>query len=270
MSTKRNIINKVIGIEGGYVNDKADSGGETKYGITHAVASRHGYGVRSLTPEQAYQIYEQDYWHPLQLDIVLLMSERLAEELFDTAVNTGNSRAVQFLQRSLNGLNDNGRRYPDITIDGVLGQQTIDALTRFLQQRGQSGEAVLFNMLNSLQATFYLELAERRPKDERFNYGWQKNRVQRIEEPDDAVNTSVAPTFSTAQAAPAPTFSAPQTTPTPTFNKLSGKKTYLVALITAGLGIAEYFGINIPEFVYVILGSLGLTTLRMGIGMVSR
>jgi len=46
---------------------------------------------------------------------------------------------------------------------------------------------------------------------------------------------------------------------------LSGKKSYFIALITAILGLVQAYGIYIPEWVYVILGALGLTTLRAGV-----
>ena len=58
--SKKDIINHVIEIEGGYVDDPSDSGGETNYGITKAVARRYGYAghMRDLPREVAYQIYE--------------------------------------------------------------------------------------------------------------------------------------------------------------------------------------------------------------------
>lgn len=45
---------------------------------------------------------------------------------------------------------------------------------------------------------------------------------------------------------------------------LSGKKTYLVGAASVGLGIALYFGVAIPEYVWAIAGGLGLITLRAG------
>lgn len=180
---RREIINHVIKIEGGYVNDRLDSGGETKYGVTKAVANKHGiYDVQRLTVEQAYQIYESDYWHPLNLDQVAQRSPDIAQELFDSGVNMGTSRAAKFLQRSLNALNND--QYPDVEVDGVLGNASVTALNSFFQWRGKNAEATLLKMLNGLQSAFYIELAERRPKDERFQYGWQKNRVDLVDAPD--------------------------------------------------------------------------------------
>ena len=41
-TVKQKVISKIIEVEGGYSNDRSDSGGETKYGITVAVARANG------------------------------------------------------------------------------------------------------------------------------------------------------------------------------------------------------------------------------------
>ncbi len=184
---RRKIINEVIGIEGGYVNDKADSGGATKYGITKATAQRHGISdVSTITVEQAYRIYEQDYWHDINADELAKRNPGLAYELFDTAVNMGEARAGGFLQRCLNVLNLNGQFYADILVDHDIGQKTLAALDAFIARRGQQGLKILVRMLDDLQSAFFIELAERRQKDERFIYGWQSQRVGITYMPKDA------------------------------------------------------------------------------------
>ena len=40
---KERIINEIIRVEGGYVNNPSDSGGGTNFGITVAVARQFGY-----------------------------------------------------------------------------------------------------------------------------------------------------------------------------------------------------------------------------------
>lgn len=47
---------------------------------------------------------------------------------------------------------------------------------------------------------------------------------------------------------------------------LEGKKTFLVALVGAGLAFAQASGYVVPEWVFALLGSLGLTTLRLAVG----
>lgn len=166
-------------IEGGYVNDPADSGGETNHGITKAVARKYGWhgDMKDLPTEIAFEIYQMKYWRKMRLDEIELISPTIAEELADTGVNMGVTRAGTFLQRSLNVLNDNEKYFPDLKVDGFIGSRTVHAFSAYLSKRGSQGEIVLYRMLNALQGSFYVELAERRKKDERFIFGWFLNRV---------------------------------------------------------------------------------------------
>jgi len=176
---KTRIINSIIQIEGGYVNDPDDSGGETNFGITKKVAMDNHYtgDMRKMPIEIARKIYEDRYWEPLKLATIEKMSELIAEEVADTGVNMGINRAGKFLQRALTVLNNKGKIYPDLVIDGDLGAKSLRALNEYLTYRGNEGEAVLLKMLNALQGALYVELAERREKDESFIFGWFKNRV---------------------------------------------------------------------------------------------
>lgn len=180
MSIKEKIINSIIEVEGGYVNDPKDSGGETKYGITKAVAFAYGYtgNMRDLPRDLAFEIYAKKYWDRLSLSLVEALSPALAEELADTAINMGTSTAAKFLQRSLNVLNMQGKQYNDLAVDGDLGRNTLSALRAYFKHRGIEGETVLLRMLNSLQGAKYVSLAERREKDEAFVFGWFQNRIK--------------------------------------------------------------------------------------------
>lgn len=179
MSMKFAVINDIINREGGYSNRADDSGGETMYGITEDVARQAGYeGEMDELPRQlAVEIYTQLYWHTLNLDTIEHMSSMLAEEIVDTAVNQGVARAGFFLQRSLNALNNLGKHFDDLVVDGHVGPASLRALGEFLALRGEEGERILHRMLNSLQGAFYVELCERREKDEAFLYGWFRARV---------------------------------------------------------------------------------------------
>jgi hypothetical protein len=46
---------------------------------------------------------------------------------------------------------------------------------------------------------------------------------------------------------------------------LEGKKTYLTAIVTALFGAAQALGYEIPQWIYAVLGALGLGTLRAGL-----
>ncbi len=106
----------LIGNEGGYVNNPADPGGETNWGITRTVAVDNGYtGSMKLMPkETAKAIYKKMYWDKLQCDQLPFV---VAFQLFDAGVNHGNAQAAKFLQRALS-----------IADDGVIGAKTIAAI----------------------------------------------------------------------------------------------------------------------------------------------
>lgn len=178
-STKDSVIREIIETEGGYVDDPSDSGGKTKYGVTFTVARSYGYlgDMKDLPYDVVFDIYADRYWNPLQLDLIVGASESVAKELADTGVNMGISRTGKFLQRSLNALNNQQRHFSDLVVDGAVGAKTIMAFNAYYRQRGNEGMKVLYNMLNCLQGEFYVALAERRQKDEKFVYGWFDNRV---------------------------------------------------------------------------------------------
>lgn len=168
-----------LGIEGDFTNIPADSGGATRFGITERVARAFGYmdSMELLPLSLAKRIYRENYWDLLHLDMVVLQSVPVALELFDTCVNTKQGFAARSLQRLLNVFNREQKDYSDIEVDGLIGAGTIQALRAFMNHRGELGEKVLVEALNSLQGAFYTELAEARSKDEAFTFGWFANRV---------------------------------------------------------------------------------------------
>jgi lysozyme family protein len=174
------LIDALIEREGGYANHPADRGGPTKFGITEAVARAHGYRgqMRNLPRDEAAAIYKRLYWLRPKFDQVAKRSAAVAEELFDTGANMGPAVAATFLQRALSALNRDRKDYPDLVPDGRIGPATLTALDEFIKLRGQaSGETVLLRALDALQGERYLRLAERRPANEAFLYGWLANRV---------------------------------------------------------------------------------------------
>ena len=174
------LIDALIEREGGFSDHPADKGGATRFGITEAVARAQGYrgSMRQLPREEAAAIYTRLYWLRPRFDEVARRSARLAAELFDTGVNMGPAVATTFIQRALTALNRNGGDYPDLVPDGRIGPRTLAALDAFLELRGKSsGETVLLRALEALQGERYLRLAERRPANEAFLYGWLANRI---------------------------------------------------------------------------------------------
>lgn len=133
--------------------------------------------MRRLPRERAAAIYRRRYWTAPGFSRVAERAPVLAAELFDTGVNMGPTVAAGFLQRTLNALNRGATDYPDLTVDGRIGPATLAAFTRFLNQRGPRAETVLTRACDALQGERYLRLAERRPANEAFLYGWLANRI---------------------------------------------------------------------------------------------
>jgi len=173
------LIDDVIAREGGYVNHPADRGGATRWGVTEAVARAHGFrgDMKAFPREEAVRIYERIYWDRPGFDRIEPLAPAVAAELFDTGINMGPSVAVAFLIRALNALNRGASDYPDLVTAGRIDDAAIGALKVFLEKRKPRGESVLVKALEALQGERYLDLAERRPANEAFLYGWLANRL---------------------------------------------------------------------------------------------
>lgn len=173
------MIHDLIEREGDFVAHPADKGGPTRWGITKSVARRFGYTDRmeQLPREVAAAIYRRQYWQLPGFDKVAQTAPKLAEELFDTGVNMGTATAIGFLQRALNALNRNGLDYGDIAVDRKIGVATLQALSEFFHRRGAPAEMVLTKAIDALQGAHYVRLAEARPSQEAFLYGWLANRI---------------------------------------------------------------------------------------------
>lgn len=172
-------IDTVIAKEQGFCDNPADHGGPTNFGITEVVARANGYtGQMCDMPESfAREVYRKRYIAVPMFDKVAELSPSIGAKMIDAGVNMGPGTISTMLQRWLNALNARGSRYPDMFVDGRIGQVTLDALSKFLRWRGADGERVLLNALNSTQAVRYLEIAERDQTQEDFLYGWLLNRA---------------------------------------------------------------------------------------------
>lgn len=173
------IIEGILKAEGGYVNDARDAGGETNWGITVATARANGYAgsMRELPRQTAVEIYKRRYVIAPGFDKIASLSQAIANELVDTGVNMGPAVAAKFLQRVLNSMNNQGKDYADLVVDGQAGAGTRAALQAFLIKRGKLGETVMVAALNALQGERYISLGEARQANEAFMFGWFANRV---------------------------------------------------------------------------------------------
>lgn len=107
-------VEVILELEGGYVSDPRDAGGETSFGI-----SKKAYpslDIAGLKREEAIAIYKRDYWDKNNLDRI---PEVLRLPLFDCAINQGSYFSISTLQRLLG-----------LIADGHVGPQTVEALIK--------------------------------------------------------------------------------------------------------------------------------------------
>lgn len=123
---------KLIGHEGGYVNNPKDPGGETKFGISKR--SYPSENIKGITLDRAKEIYRRDFWDRCHIDE---LPEAIWFDVFDTAVNSGVLNAVKILQRALKMEN----------IDGVFGPKTkkaVDSTNPEYLSRAYNGYRLLY------------------------------------------------------------------------------------------------------------------------------
>jgi lysozyme family protein len=165
--------------EGGYNNTPGDRGGRTYKGISEKnFPAWEGWKIIDkyepikdnylIKDEQldnmVYRFYRDNFWSSLRLQEI--NSQPLAEEIYDTAVNTGSSTAVKFLQMALNLLNKNQKDYKNILEDGVMGWITTSLANQCPYQ------AALLKTLNGLQFMRYVEICRRDESQEKFFMSW--------------------------------------------------------------------------------------------------
>ena len=156
MKSFKEIIEKVLEHEGGYVNDPKDLGGETKYGITKRFYP--DIDIKNLTIEQAKEIYKKDYWDRNRVES---LPQELWHIFFDMCVNMGRRTAVKVLQRAAN---NKGR---NIDVDGGLGPATIGAL-----------KGVELDRVRAYRVKYYADLVTRKPDLEKFYFGWFRRALE--------------------------------------------------------------------------------------------
>ena len=180
--TCENIIRRSVNVEAGYVNNPADKGGETNWGITYATAQEHKAdliklfkwdgAMRNLTQPMAMWIYRTSWWDRLRLDDIVKIHPFIADRLFDFGVNVGRGAAGTNLQRILNVMNRMQQDYKDLKVDGAIGPGTINTLKAYVAKRGQTGVLNLIQLLIDLQGAYYVQIAEKRELNETFMSGW--------------------------------------------------------------------------------------------------
>ena len=172
------IIAAVLNLEGGYVNNPKDPGGETNHGVTVAVARENGYtgSMKDMPVEFAQGVYYNQYLVQPGFYPLVQIQPALAEKLVDAGVNTGTARPSRWFQQSLNALSNNGKSYPQINVDGKVGPQTIQTYQALERVRGRVKACqLMLKLLDAYQATHYLNI-----NNPTFTVGWIDHRIGNV------------------------------------------------------------------------------------------
>lgn len=185
---------KLLVIEGGLVDDPADRGGTTKYGISLRFLKAEGLidldgdgvadfdldfdgdidgaDVRKLTQGDAVYLYHRCFWERLDADS---FAPPIGEMLFDQAVNGGITAARKLLQKAINAClrkaaSASSRPTP-LAIDGAIGKVTLAALLWVLTYPAL-GMPALITAFRGAAADRYRAIAAAAPSQKRFLKGW--------------------------------------------------------------------------------------------------
>lgn len=159
------IISAILFREGGYVNNPADRGGPTKFGITQGTLAEFRRvpvspaDVAELTEDEARNIYRQVYVKPWEGIVPALVLPLLA----DSAVNHGPGRALKMLQKALG-----------VEPDGVLGPSTQAAIVAMDAEH-------MYRKLCAERVRFYGRLISLDQTQSRFAAGWCNRIAEFIE-----------------------------------------------------------------------------------------
>lgn len=162
--------------EGGFVNDPADAGGATKFGISlrwlQELGDIDGDGwlegdldrdgdvdvndIRMLDTDKAGELYRQRFWDRYRYDAI--KDQQLATKVFCLSVHAGPRRAHLVLQKAL-------QYHTPIIIDGLIGP-----LTRAAANSVEPSRVV--TEFRHETAAFYRELMDKKPGLWKFAKGW--------------------------------------------------------------------------------------------------
>lgn len=173
------IVAAIFAVEGGYVNDPRDPGGETNHGITKRVAVANGYTgpMIALAPSVAEAIYTNEYIYSPGYDQVVELSPAVGHKVVDAGVNAGTSRSSRWLQTALNALNRGGKDYPPIYVDGRVGPSTVSAYKALQKVRGKVPACeLILKLLDAQQAAHYMSLGHLNV----YTPGWVAHRIGNV------------------------------------------------------------------------------------------
>lgn len=196
----------VLKYEGNYSKHNSDIGGETFRGISRFYHSDwDGWEIIDLVKEKidgvkflksgditaalgsAYNnklnqlvmlFYKEEFWDRVRGDEISEIDEDIACEVFDMAVNMGVKAAIRNLQKAINmtyGEWVDAKAKDFITVDGIVGKETLSALEIIKDYDGMYALAECFRKLRALK---YAQIVKNNPNQAVFIYGWLKRALK--------------------------------------------------------------------------------------------
>lgn len=157
-------VTTVLANEGGYIDNPDDTGGATNFGISKHYLNSVGrpcIDMHTYTRDEAILEYKR-LWDSNHYN--LIDNNQMATSLFSACVNLGQKIAVKLLQQAYTFI---ARR--KITVDGILGIQTLEAINKFKNQDE------LLSQFRNNRSELYKSLFLNNPlKNKYFIKGWLK------------------------------------------------------------------------------------------------
>jgi lysozyme family protein len=165
MSTFELAIPVVLRREGGLVDNPADPGGITNFGVSLRWLKAQGLAgdidhdgdvdasdIRKMTVEHATAFYRHFWWDAYHYDQVV--AQMVATKIFDAAVNMGPPRAHRFAQ-DIAGVDEDGKLGPK-SYAAINAVPSLDFITKYQNE----------------MAAFYRRLVFLDPRRQQFLKGW--------------------------------------------------------------------------------------------------
>jgi len=151
---------RLLADEGGYVNDPADPGGETKFGIARRFHPE--LDIRNLTRDAAIEIYFREWWRKFSYSD---LPEQIAAMMIAIAPLIGPANAAVCLQRACRA------NHQPVSETGFLGPQTRN-ICRTLA--AQNCDALLAAFRSEVAGWFRVKAASERDTGAGGNFikGW--------------------------------------------------------------------------------------------------
>ena len=160
------IIDNILKLEGGYVNNPNDHGGPTNFGVIQSEysvflgRSASIQDVKNMKISEAREIFKKKYYLAPKIDTI---ADGLQPVVTDACVLYGPKRAIIFLQEVLK---DHGA---EIDADGSIGDKTA-TLSKSIS--AILGSGILVNAYVNKRIEFCQRIVARNPSQSVFLKGW--------------------------------------------------------------------------------------------------